>query len=295
MDLAPTIAGKRRVFCCHRATLSGRFIPNSIEAVRECVEARAPRLEIDLWFLRDDAMLIFHDDALDAETTGSGPVEALDRTSARTIRFKQNEGVSSGFLEDVVEAMRGSETILQVDLKQTAPLTPGRVEAMAAALAPIREQVIVGCQAEGNLLPFAERGFRIALDPTLHWHFHPNRPPGLTPATLGVHGLWDDAPVAHDDQLRAEAYIDARIRRLVALAPVSEWMVDFWTLRHISGLGRDLGVELARHGIELAAWTLKDRGRQRTAPLLHNLFGVGVTTIITDSPAQLASYVAGGA
>ena len=54
--LSPIIAGRRRVFCCHSATLSTNFAPNSLAAVRECVDAGVPRLEIDVQFLADDGM-----------------------------------------------------------------------------------------------------------------------------------------------------------------------------------------------------------------------------------------------
>ena len=118
--------GRKRVICCHRATLSGRFPPNSLAAIAECVEARVPRLEIDVRFLRDDAMLIFHDSLLDHETTGAGRVDALDGEAARALRYRWDgeHGVCS--LDEVADVMRGGDTLLQVDLKLMRPISRGR-------------------------------------------------------------------------------------------------------------------------------------------------------------------------
>ncbi|MFN8507799.1 MAG: hypothetical protein U0547_09565 [Dehalococcoidia bacterium] len=84
--LAPTIAGHRRVFCCHEATLTGRHAPNSLEAVAECVAAAVPRLEVDVRFLADDGMLVFHDSWFDTATDGEGAVSTHDTAATRRIR-----------------------------------------------------------------------------------------------------------------------------------------------------------------------------------------------------------------
>lgn len=291
--LAPVVLGKRRVFCCHRATLSRRHRPNSLAAVTECVEAGVPRLEIDVRFLSDDGMLVFHDAHLDAETIGEGPVHALDTAAARRLRYRADE-TALCFLEDVADAVRGSATLLQVDLKLMRPMVPSRVAALARALAPIRDQALVGSLAHWNLRRLAAAGLRVALDTTFQWHHSARRMEGdgLNPVTLGVHGLWDDSPIAANPRASAGEYLAERVEDLLTLAPASEWMVDYGTLLHMASLGLSLGETLAARGVDLAAWTLTDDGDRSTTPLLRSVLETGAATIITDDPAALAQYAA---
>lgn len=289
--LAVVIDGMQRVFCCHRATLSGRFPPNSLAAIDECVRARAPRLEIDLRFLSDDSMLVFHDAALDAETTGVGPVDALVRASCRELRYLHDRASRLCFLEEVVDRVRGSGTFLQVDLKLRPPISRERVQRLAEALMPLAGRCFVGSQAHGNLRAIAESGVPVAFDPSLRWHYWPGRPAtSCIPARLGLHGLWDDSPLAQIPGTTARDYCEARLRDLLGLAPAAvEWMVDIGTLRHLASLGFPLGLELAQHGIALSAWTMRDDGPQSSRETLRALFALGAETVITDHPPSLAA------
>ena len=56
--------------------------------------------------------------------------------------------------------------------------------------------------------------------------------------------------------------------------------------------GCEAAFQLAERGIELTAWTIRDRGQEVTGPLLQMLFALGATTIITDTAATLATYAA---
>lgn len=290
--LRATVGGRERVLCCHRAVYSGRFPANSLAAVQECVEAGVPRFEIDVRFLRDDSMLIFHDSRLDDETTGSGPVDALDRAEASRLRHRGAGSHGLCFLEDVAEAAKRGASTVQVDLKLMRPMSGARLAALTAALAPIRELALIGSQAHWNLRPLATAGFRVALDPTLHWHYRPGRDPSLTPGRMGVHGLWDDAPLAHIRHASARDYVRSRVDDLGALLPAAvEWMVDIDTIEHVATLGTNLGDALRERGIELAAWTLRDRGPE-TLPILARMFDLGAATVIADDLDVVAGAMA---
>ncbi len=282
--------GRRRVICCHRAEYSGAFPPNSLAAVRECVREGAPRLEIDVRFLRDDSMLIFHDGDLSGETNGVGRVDALDADAAKKLHFTTHPEHGLCFLEDVVEAMAGSTTMLQVDLKLMRPISRARLGRLAEALRPVEGHVLIGSQAHWNLRGLRDAGFRVALDPTLHWHYAPNRPMEMTPRRLGVHGLWDDAPLAHIRHASAQEYADSRIADLVGVLPGAvEWMVDIATVRHLGTLGVNLGACLDEHGIELAAWTFRNHG-PATAGAIREMLDLGATTLIADDPTVAAGH-----
>jgi len=296
LNLQLEVDGRERTFCCHRATLSGDLPPNSLAAVRECVAAGVPRFEIDVRFLIDDAMAIFHDSELSAETTGSGRIEAIDEPAARRLRLKDHPDTGLCFLDEVINAMAGSRTLVQVDLKLMRPLSAARERRLREVLNPLGDRVLVGSQAHWNLRPLAAAGLRVALDPSLHWRYDPRRlaGDGLTPARLGVHGLWDDSPLAHIRHAGARDYALRRVDDLVGLLPPAvEWMVDIATLLHLEGLGVELGNELGTRGIALAAWTMPDPGREHGTTLLKQLFAIGATTIITDYAPTIAGYVAG--
>ncbi len=239
-------------------------------------------------------MLIFHDAALEHDTTGSGRVGTLTAAAVSAFRYRDSESVPLCFLEEVVDAIRGGDTLLQVDLKLRRPISPQRLEALAGALLPIRDRVLVGSQSHWNLRGLAERGIPVALDPTLQWHYNPARTnEQALPFRKGLHGLWDDAPIAHVRGVEVTDYRDVRITDIVSLLPAArEWMVDIATIQHLNSLGVPLGDTLQRHGIDLAAWTMRDEGRGPSSELLRALFSTGVTTVITDDAIKLAGYAA---
>lgn len=248
-----------------------------------------PRLEIDVRFLADDSMVIFHDADVDSATTGSGRLDQMDWSEAARLRYKKDTSVGLCRLGDVVDAIRIGRTILQVDLKLMRPLSTARRNALVSALEPLGAQVLVGSQAHWNLRRLGD--LRVALDPTLQWHYSPERRAGLVPARLGIHGLWDDAPIAAIPHTSTSEYFDARIADLVGLLPEAvEWMVDIETLRYLAREGCLLGEELHARAIELAAWTMPDAGAEASATLLMELFALGADTVITDDAAVLGGY-----
>lgn len=249
------------------------------------MEARVPRLEVDVQFLADDSMLVFHDAQFGAAAGGSGKVAEATRASSGRARHPGGETIA--FLEDVVSVMARSETVLQVDLKLSRPITAQRARLLEAALEPLRDHVLVGSQAHWNLRRL--RGVPIAFDPTLHWVYAAN-PPEI-PRTLGAHGLWDDSPFATNPRFTDLEYLETRIDDLVALLPGAiEWMVDIETVFKIQELGLPLGEALRERGVALAAWTLRASDTERAATLAR-LFAAGVETVITDIPEAAAAAV----
>lgn len=277
-SLLPDVNGRRRVFCCHSATLSGQHAPNSFAAVRECIEARVPRLEVDVRFTADDAMVCFHDAELDRLTTGSGAVGLHTAVALRAIQFRATSEPLC-FLEDVVELVRSSSTILQVDLKLSRPITPARVRRLEDALEPLGDEVIVGSQSPWNLRRLSR--VPVAFDPTLFFNYTSAKRQALYPRQRGLHGFWDDSPLALNPHASAEEYLRTRIEELQGLVPAAvEWMVDIGTILRMAELGVRLGDVLAASEIGLAAWTLSERDPLQST--LDRIWEAGTTTVITD-------------
>ncbi len=290
---AQVVGNRRRVLSCHMGNLFGTFPPNSMEAIQSCLDDGAARVEIDVRFLSDDSMLVYHDATLDAGTDGFGAVEALTRDRVPRLRFVHDDRIRLAMLEDVVDAFRHTDAILQVDLKQSRPVSEARVEALVSVLAPLRERALIGSMAYWNVRQLANRGFSLAIDPTLQWHAMPNERAPMMPARRGLHGLFDDAPLAHLPGVQPRDYVSARIDDITALVPgCVEWMVDITTIEAFASLGIALGDELHERGVGLAAWTVRDEGPDLTAPLTWRLIELGASAIITDNARELAGYIA---
>lgn len=286
--LRPVVFGAERVICCHRATLTGLQTPNSLDAIAECVRAGVPRLEVDVRFLADDTMAVFHDSDLDHETLASGPIGAETRSSISRVRHSHGRETGICTLEDVVEMMVGTETVLQVDLKPLSLLPDRQLQLLEHAIEPLEQRVLVGSQAHWNLRRL--RSAPVAFDPWLQFRYQPERRSTINaPHTLGLYGLWDDAPVAVSPFFGPAEYIETRIDDIASLLPrASEWMVDIATILHIASLGVPLGESLALRGVTLAAWTLTEASGD-PAVVLEQLFRAGTTTVITDIPLAAAA------
>jgi len=241
--------------------------------------------------MADDSMAIFHDDDLQPDSDGSGRLSQLPRSALSAVCHRARGAHPICFLEEVVEALAGTPSILQVDLKLMRPISDGRCRRLQEALAPLGGNVIVGSQAHWNLRRL--EGLPVALDPRLHWHYAPERSTGeRLPRAIGHHGLWDDAPIASNPHVPAREYVLSRIEDLRGILPgAREWMVDIATVRRLGELGVVLGDELRTRGVALAAWTLRDATQNR-AGVVSEMFNLGVETIITDIPVSAAQCVA---
>ena len=282
--LSPTVRGISRAFACHSATLSGDYPPNSLAAVEECLREGVPRLELDVRFMADDSMAIFHDERLDRATDSAGRLSEMKRQDLAGVRYRGGEhGIC--FLEDVVARTAGSRSMLQVDLKLMRPITQARVLKLCSALAPLDGNLIVGSQAHWNLRQL--EGLPLAFDPTLQWRYPQADFDEPFPKSLGVHGLLDDSPIASDPHVRAGEYIEARIADIAGLLPSAvEWMVDIRTILHFSDLGSRCGERLRQSGTALAAWTLR---KETANPAdCRAAFGWARQSISTDMPLAAA-------
>jgi len=292
--LTPMWDGRRRVITCHRADLDSTLAPNSLPAVRAAVAAGAPRIEIDLRFLADDTMVVFHDPDLGPTTTGAGRLDACTWAMLDGVRSLGPGQPPIPRFADVVAAITGSSTTLHVDLKHDRPMPATRVQALVAALAPIRDQAIVGTQAYWNLGPLAEAGLPIALDPGYLWQRRVATGDQRWPRSEGLYGFCDDAPIAYIPGLRAPEYLALRVAELSALVPgAREWMVDIDTIVACSDLGFSLADYLHGRDVNLVAWTVQDLSYDRTttASLIGKLFDLGVDNVIAKHGLVVARYL----
>jgi glycerophosphoryl diester phosphodiesterase len=133
--------------------------------------AAGASVEIDLRRLADDAWVMLHDDVLDEETTGKGPVAALDSAGARQIRIA-GAGYAPPLLADLAETVRGVEVhpdaLLQIDLKEPAS---GITDRAVATFAEVFRPIAAFCVLSSGDWPAVTRlgaavpGLRLGFDP----------------------------------------------------------------------------------------------------------------------------------
>lgn len=294
--LVPSWRGRPRLITCHRADLDATHAPNSLAAVQAAVEAGAPRIEVDLRFLADDTMVVFHDPGLSPTTDGQGLLDALAIGDLRDVRSIGVEPSPIPLFSEVIDTVAGSSTTLHVDLKHDRPLPDRRVEAIVHALAPVASHAIVGTQAYWNLPVLASRGLRVALDPGSLWQRGTDRiaGDGEFPRTPGLYGFWDDSPLAQVPGIEVTDYLRIRFNEIAGLVPAAEeWMVDIDTIRHCHEIGFALTDLLHARGIRVAAWTIQDASFDgaATAALLASLFDLDVDVIIAKHGLIVGSYL----
>ncbi len=97
-------------------------------------------MEIDARVLADGNWVCLHDDVLDRETTGTGPVEKADTETIRGLRLAGAD-FAPPLLADLagnVAAAGDTGAVFQIDLKEPAVgLTPAAVARFAEIIAPV--------------------------------------------------------------------------------------------------------------------------------------------------------------
>ena len=123
VDPAPTelrFRGRTVRLKWHKLRQRGGDAPFSRANLRRGLAAGAC-IEIDLRRLATGEFVCLHDDRLESETTGSGPVNAADREAVSRLRMRDAPREPPLFLDEVCAIMRSeplhSSTLLHLDLK----------------------------------------------------------------------------------------------------------------------------------------------------------------------------------
>ena len=248
------------------------FLRANLEAA---LQVRAA-CEVDLVATADGHFVCLHDLTLDAETTGIGPVAALNRTEIERLRQRASDGRPLDepplFLDEVVASVRRHGTVppgsVQLDVKLAEPdLTPVLLATLPLALGEHAACFTAGgCDwAAICRLAQAAPGLRRGFDPL---NFHEQTPPR--------HAV-DFCDLA---DLTLSTAPDAAIYYLYA-----DMVLD----------GLDIGVNMVERiqirGAKVDCWTI-DADRPNVAAILHRLIAAGCDQITTNDPEMLAPMVA---
>jgi len=288
----------------HMAALDGQYPPNSLESIRACLEAGAAFIEIDITALADSDYLLVHDDVLESETTGMGPVERCTAADSARLFFKNKDGRAAPYhvprLSEVVAVMLeypGSARI-QLDFKNVIPFRDDEpLHRLVQIIEPLGDRVMVSTGADWQLrrlrklAGWLELGFDIQF--YLDWRSPQDSiDPRVPPYRKGEYGYWDDHILARQQVWTVAEYLADRCATLAALVPdVTTFYIDHRLLAQSLDDGFNWAEALHEAGIKLDAWTL-DADNPAAVANAKRLLAAGVDQFTTNTPAELAAILA---
>ena len=227
-------------------------------------------MEVDAQLLADNSFICLHDDDLERETTGAGPVDDLTAATAATLRQRGVNGTplpSPPLMFEELMALagdaRGSGWHLQVDLKAPAHrLTPDAIAAFARAAAPVAGRATVSC--------------------------------GDWPAVQAIAAAVPDIGLGFDPQDLAEAArpvaradFEDLATRTLETAPAAQRLYLWYRLvTQAQHSGCDLIGRFRAAGKQVTVWTI-DAHMDNAAPALEIAVAAGASQITTNTPLAL--------
>jgi glycerophosphoryl diester phosphodiesterase len=286
----------------HMAGLDGRYPPNSLEAIRACLEAGAAFIEIDITALAADDYLLVHDDDLRSETSGTGPVRQATVEQVRPLFIKTKNAQTTfraALLSDVVKLFMDYRmpTRLQLDYKDVIPFPNDEpLRRLVSLIQPLEDRVIVSSGADWQLrqlrklAPWLDLGFDVQF--YIDWR-QPGQPvdPRIPPFRLGAYGYWDDHVLATLRIWSVQEYLADRCEMLAnQVAGISTFYIDHKLLAQSLDEGFNWAEALHSFDIRLDAWTL-DADNPVAVANARRLYAAGVDQFTTNTPEALAALL----
>lgn len=285
------------VFVHHMAALDGRpYPPNSLEAIRACLEAGADFVEIDVTALAADDYLLVHDPALEHETSGIGDVGAATIEQARRLTIRHGGSITPypvPLLSQVVALFRDypGSTRLQIDYKNVFPMEDDEpLRRLLRLIEPLGERVLVSSGADWHLRRLRALSPRLDLGFDIGFYLD-YRPDGADeqqpPFRLGAYGYHDDHLLATRRLLSPARYLDERCQLLLSALPsASTWYVSYRLLIRCLQDGFNMVDWLHQRGLKLDAWTI-DSHHPNGIESARMLLDAGIDQFTTNTPTAL--------
>jgi glycerophosphoryl diester phosphodiesterase len=282
----------------HMAALDGQYPPNSLDAIRACLEAGAGFIEIDITALADEDYLLVHDPVLESETNGSGEVGKTRAADARQL-FCKGTQTPVALLQDVVRLMLdfGGESRLQLDFKNIIPFTDAEpLQRLVDIIQPLGDRALVSSGADWQLRKlrklagWLDLGFDVQF--AIDWRLE-GRPidPRIPPYYKGAYGYWDDHTLARQRYTSVTEYLADRCEVMTRLVPgLSTFYIDHKLLVQSLDDGFNWADALHSFGIKLDAWTL-DVDKPVAVANAQRLYKAGVDQFTTNTPHELPALL----
>jgi len=228
-------------------------------------------VEVDLVVTADKGFAVLHDETLNRETTGHGPVGASADADIRQLYLRDNDGAPTRdrvmLLDDLCALMAEGtvhpDALLQLDYKQDETVLDGRaIENFARSVGPVAGNMIVssGSAVAVDLLTAAVPRMKKGFDPSDEGRFR---------AALAASDL--------------QGFVDAAMARM----PGADFVYLHWeivTQAHDAGF--NIVEAFHRHGARIDAWTIR-QVTPESISLVERLLALEVDQITTDDPEGL--------
>lgn len=97
----------------HRGAM-GHLTENTVESIKKAVEMNCDVIEIDVFKVKDGAMMVFHDDTLNRMTNGTGNIENYTKAELQSLLVDGKYKMPT--LEDIITAI-DKKAVLNIELK----------------------------------------------------------------------------------------------------------------------------------------------------------------------------------
>jgi glycerophosphoryl diester phosphodiesterase len=278
---------------CHMAVLSGRFRRNGRDAIAECFEANAGRLEVDIHSLDGPDYIVSHERRLERETTGSGSIGDTTPDDVRALHYLDDAGDRPPLLSELIAMAAGSVTQIQLDLKDWRAMPADRIATLLEVIAPVHDRIMITTGQDWNInrLHAADPALALGFDPGRYIDHGGETGAAFLPRNLGAYGYRDDHPLAVGRTETAPVYLYERMTALVAQAPSArEHFLDYHLILQMLDDGFNVASWLHERGLELTAWTV-DYGGDDSVGVVERLIDAGVDRITTNTiPAWVEAF-----
>ena len=196
----------------HKAILSGKHHGNTIGRRTRVHRCRRPAARDRRPFARRGRLRCLpRATARDTRRTARAPSARRRLMTCAPCDFLHDPSIVRHSLSEVVEAARGSNTELQLDLKDWRPMHDDRIAILLDVIAPVHEQVIVSTGQDWNLRKLHEADPELALgfDPGHYIDHAIEGSPVFLPRAMGAYGYRDDHPMAFG---KTEPVVDYLVR-----------------------------------------------------------------------------------
>lgn len=235
-------------------------------------------IEVDIQRHGSNGFAILHDDTLNRETSGSGPVGTQKVHDLRQLRMRDNDGAVTAepvlLLDDLAELLAAgpvdADAVLQLDLKNDrASLSPDDIAAFPSAVEPFLANVLVsGDDAD-------------AVD-------------SLHRATPGLRTGYDPCREDTIAELRRTGDYAAFVQAALAAAPDAEMIyIHHRIVLAADAAGFDMIGAIQAAGKRVDAWTIEEVN-DATLAMARRLLALKADQITTDDPVGLEAALSNG-
>ncbi len=278
----------------HGANLDQSLPFGSLANLELSLQTGIPRIEVDVFPVKDEDFAMLHDPDLGHTSQDSGSALELTSAQIQKIQYK-NSTELLGTLSQAVALLKRCpvQDFLQLDLKPYAPLTPTSLKNLIKMIKPVQDKIMISSIADWavRILHKISPELRLGFDPLLYLDLVEEEPreEGIPPFRVGAYGYLDDHPLAARKWGSLKQYFEARAEALINQVPQGiTWFINAKLLDESMEAGFNWIEFLHGEGSKVDAWTL-DMDRVELARTLDHK---GVDYITSNQAVTIGEKLA---